>query len=135
MSVQSYSAVLAACVLAAAVVSIGPVQFEIGRSAVDGGGVMRSVGGDFELSGTIAQPDAGVMAGGDIEIYGGFWHAALPMDCNEDGWVGLPDHDDFTSCLGGPNAGVGAGCGCFDVDRNGNVDLFDFAVAQITFTG
>ncbi len=42
---------------------------------IDAGGGMRSTGGDFELSGTIGQPDAGTMSGGDFELTGGFWAA------------------------------------------------------------
>ncbi|UCC31662.1 MAG: hypothetical protein JSU86_05160, partial [Phycisphaerales bacterium] len=48
-------------------------DFEISRSTIDGGGTMRSTGGDFELSGTIGQPDAGTLSGGDFELSGGFW--------------------------------------------------------------
>ena len=40
--------------------------------SVDGGG-NTSTGGDFTLSGTIGQPDAGSMSGGDYAIGGGFW--------------------------------------------------------------
>ncbi len=39
---------------------------------IDGGG-SASAGGTFSLSGTIGQPDAGAMAGGNYSITGGFW--------------------------------------------------------------
>ena len=41
----------------------------------DGGGDMFSTGGDYELSGTVGQPDASpvMMTGGDFELSGGFW--------------------------------------------------------------
>lgn len=39
---------------------------------VDGGGGTSS-GGGYILSGTIGQPDAGVMTGGDYALTGGFW--------------------------------------------------------------
>jgi pectate lyase len=39
---------------------------------VDGGGG-RSAGGDFALSGTVGQPDAGVLGGGEFSLRGGFW--------------------------------------------------------------
>jgi len=48
-------------------------DYTIDWYTVDGGGEMASTGGDFELSGTIGQPDAGVMTGGDFELVGGFW--------------------------------------------------------------
>jgi hypothetical protein len=37
-----------------------------------GGGVSTSAGGEFTVSGTIGQPDAGVMSGGGFTIGGGF---------------------------------------------------------------
>ena len=113
----------------------GPPEYEISRSTVDGGGVMHSTGGDFQLSGSIGQPDAGVLTGGGFTLTGGFWFALMPTDCNEDGAVGLLDHATFESCLTGPGAGVSAGCECFDVNRSGTVDMADFAEAQIAFTG
>ena len=113
----------------------GPPEFEITRSTIDGGGVMRSTGGEFELSGTIGQPDAGALSGGEFELTGGFWLALSPGDCNEDGGVTLLDHAAFEPCLAGPEGAVAAGCECFDVNRSGTVDLLDFAVAQASFTG
>jgi hypothetical protein len=51
--------------------------FEIVRSTVDGGGG-RSSGGDFELVGTIAQPDAdpAIATGGTFTLRGGFHTAS-----------------------------------------------------------
>ena len=113
----------------------GEPAFEIDRSTIDGGGGMRSMGGPFELSGTIGQHDAGVMSGGDFELTGGFWFALSPTDCNEDGAVDLMDYFVFSACLDGPDGDVLAGCECYDVDHSGTVDLRDFAVAQENFTG
>jgi hypothetical protein len=39
---------------------------------VDGGGG-TSTGGVFTVSGTIGQPDAGTMSGGNYTLQGGFW--------------------------------------------------------------
>ena len=47
-------------------------DYEISWNTIDGGGG-RSTGGDFALVGTIGQPDAGEMEGGDYELSGGFW--------------------------------------------------------------
>ena len=112
-------------------------DFEITRSTIDGGGAMSSTGGEFELSGTISQPDAGQMTSGDgeFELTGGFWFEEPRGDCDSTGGVSLLDYDSLEPCLLGPNAGVAEGCACFDVDRSGSVDLFDFAVAQANFTG
>jgi hypothetical protein len=110
-------------------------EFEITRSTIDGGGVMNSPGGDFELSGTIGQADAGVLTGADFTLTGGFWFETPLGDCNDTGGVNLIDYGDFEACLTGPSSGVADGCECFDVNRSDTVDLFDFAVAQTTFTG
>lgn len=50
--------------------------FDLSWYTVDGGGG-RSKGGPFALDGTIGQPDAGVHAGGDFALIGGFWGLAL----------------------------------------------------------
>lgn len=39
---------------------------------IDGGGTTASSGGDFVLSGTVGQPDAGVLSGGIYIVRGGF---------------------------------------------------------------
>ena len=118
----------------------GEPGFEITRSTIDGGGVMRSTGDDFELSGTIGQFDAGSAApkstGGDFELTGGFWIQIPLGDCEEDGDVALSDHRGFTDCATGPAGGPpGSKCRCFDVNRDGRVDMADFAVIQTTHTG
>jgi hypothetical protein len=40
---------------------------------VDGGGANFSSGGDYQLAGTIGQPDAGALGGGPYTVAGGFW--------------------------------------------------------------
>ena len=73
--IQTIGAILV-CV---AVLSIRPAMaddYAIDWWTIDGGGEMFSTGDDFELSGTIGQPDAGVlMTGGDFELAGGCWAA------------------------------------------------------------
>ena len=128
----------AACV--AGVAWAGEPEFEITRSTIDGGGVMRSTGEDVELSGTIAQFDAGSagpkMTGGEFELTGGFWTQIPLGDCEDDGDVDLRDHDRFTGCATGPGSGPpNSECRCFDVNRDGHVDMADFAVIQTTHTG
>ncbi len=57
--------------------------FHITNSTVDGGGG-RSTGGQFIVTGTIGQPDAGVqsLSGGAFQLTGGFWANgnAVPPD-------------------------------------------------------
>jgi hypothetical protein len=114
--------------------SVVASDFELTRWTVDDGG-MFTAGGEFELSGTIGQPDAGTMTGGVFELNGGFWFPVADGDCNTDGGVNLFDYGDFESCLSGPDGGVTTSCRCEDVDRDGDVDLLDAALFQRSFTG
>ncbi len=63
--------------VAALVAGLALYAFASGGMAIDwftiDGGGGTSSGGSFELSGTVGQPDAGVMTGGDFELAGGFW--------------------------------------------------------------
>jgi hypothetical protein len=47
-------------------------NFSIDWFTIDGGGG-TSTGGVFSVSGTIGQPDAGVMSSGNYSLVGGFW--------------------------------------------------------------
>ena len=111
-------------------------DFEMVRSTIDSGGVIDSAGGAFELSGTIGQPDAGTMSGGNFELTGGMWFPLAEGDCNADGGVDLFDYDEFFECLTGPSMGPPVGdCRCYDANRSDTVDLADFALIQATFNG
>jgi hypothetical protein len=115
--------------------SQGPSGFDLTWNTVDGGGVMRSTGGGFELSGTIGQADSGRVGGGNIELTGGFWFEITPADCNDDGAVNLFDVADFSNCILGPviNNSPDPVCVCFDLDRNATIDLVDFSQIQVAF--
>jgi hypothetical protein len=66
---------LVLCVAFVAALSAPADDFDLDWWTFDGGGEMWTTGGDFELSGTIGQPDASTvpMTGGDFELTGGFW--------------------------------------------------------------
>lgn len=88
---------------------------------MDGGGG-TSTGGEFELSGTIGQPDAGVMTGGTFTLGGGFWGGGAitlpcPSDVNGDGDVAVNDLLDLLAAWGNP--------GPTDLDGNGTTDVVD----------
>jgi len=53
-------------------VSRGFCDYQIIWSTIDGGGG-TSDGGQYKLTGTIGQPDAGYSEGGYYEVLGGFW--------------------------------------------------------------
>jgi len=104
-------------------------DFAINWYTIDGGGGF-SAGGDFTLSGTIGQPDAGDLSGGDFTLRGGFWQTFgvdcgdCPTDVDGDGDVNAFD---LANLLGawGP---VTPGSACLDADDSGFIEAFDLAV-------
>jgi hypothetical protein len=50
--------------------------YELTWSTVDGGGATFSTSNGYSLGGTIGQPDAGTMTGGEYTLAGGFWSGA-----------------------------------------------------------
>jgi hypothetical protein len=142
MPAKRLSSWLAGLLIAIVTVSATADEFEIDWFTIDGGGGYSSDGGEFELEGTIGQPDASpALAGGEFELIGGFWVVAtgpcqsVPGDCDCDGDVDLDDYVAFESCLLGVGGGVAPECECFDLDDDGQVTVTDFAVFQVTFTG
>jgi hypothetical protein len=47
-------------------------QYSVDWFSINGGGGM-STGGPYVITGTIGQPDAGIMTGGAYSVVGGFW--------------------------------------------------------------
>jgi hypothetical protein len=68
---QLFVACLAIVMLGAA--QSACAQLDLSWHTIDGGGQTFSTGGGFSLGGTVGQPDAGVMTGGDYDLCGGFW--------------------------------------------------------------
>lgn len=122
----------------------GRAQFEIDWSTIDGGGG-TSTGGEFSLSGTVGQPDAGTMTGGIFELVGGFWAASTPAaggvpgDLNCDGSVTVTDIGAFVLALTNP-AGYAAqfpNCNIQNADTNndGAVTVSDIGPFVSLLTG
>jgi hypothetical protein len=113
-----------------ATASVSADDFSLDWWTIDGGGEMWTTGGDFELSGTIGQPDAGVlMTGGDFGLSGGFWAGAAEEpfcfgDLDGDGVIGLSDLAQLLSNYG-ETSGMAYEDG--DLDGDGDVDLADLA--------
>jgi len=111
-------------------------EFEVNWFTVDGGGGMESTGGAFRLSGTIGQPDAGVMSGGTFTLTGGFWAGASVVggpcigDANGDGAIDLADLATVLTFFGTQS---GATFSQGDFDGDGDVDLGDLANLLIVF--
>lgn len=100
--------------------------YDLTWNTVDGGGGMNSVGGTYTLSGTIGQPDAGVMTGGTYTLTGGFWAGASPSapcygDLNNDRIVDLADLVLLLSHYGDTGAPPEHG----DLNGDGIIDLSD----------
>jgi hypothetical protein len=100
--------------------------YDLTWHTVDGGGG-TSTGGGYELSGTIGQPDAGIMAGGEFTLTGGFWAGGdtgpvTPVCVGDLDTSGTVDVFDLLALLSawGPNPGNPA-----DLDSSGSVDVFD----------
>lgn len=110
-------------------------DFDLDWWTVDGGGDMWTVGGDYELSGTIGQPDAGVLTGGDYELTGGFWFSApagpaiCRGDTNCDGTISYGDINPFVLALNNLSAWQTQFPGCpwqnCDVNGDGIVSYGD----------
>jgi hypothetical protein len=70
---KNLSVPLTTVLVMTALLSVAFAQnYNIDWFTIDGGGG-ASTGGLFSVSGTIGQPDAGKMSGGDFTVTGGFW--------------------------------------------------------------
>ncbi len=113
-------------------------------STLDGGGA-TSGGGDYEVSGTVGQPDASAadaMSGGNYVLTGGFWGVTFPVcttfvmpDFDQDCDVDHGDFQLFSTCAYGPAVLVAPGCQNRDFDHDDDVDHDDFGVFQRCYSG
>ncbi len=120
-------------------------EFTLDWMTIDGGGG-TSVGGNFELSGTIGQPDAGgPMTGGNFTLVGGFWPGiqtagpGLLGDMNCDGNVSVGDINPFVLALTDPTgyAAMFPDCNILNGDctEDGNVSVGDINCFVALVTG
>jgi hypothetical protein len=61
-------------------------QYSIDWFTVDGGGG-TSTGGVYSVSGSIGQPDAGMMSGGSFTLQGGFWSILAAVQAPGAPWL------------------------------------------------
>ena len=66
------------CLLASAFCLSARGQYSIEWQTLDGGGG-TSTGGVYSVTGTIGQPDAGAMSGGNFTLQGGFWSVIVAV--------------------------------------------------------
>jgi hypothetical protein len=96
-------------------------DYKIDWYTINGGGGTMT-GGQYKLTGTIGQPDAGYSAQGDIEVLGGFWPGG-PI-CT----VTLEDFAKFAQYwLDSPCDAGNTWCGGADLNQTGSVGMDDFA--------
>ncbi|MBN2018928.1 MAG: hypothetical protein JW749_01745 [Sedimentisphaerales bacterium] len=91
-------------------------DYEIIWHTIDGGGG-RSVGGQYQLTGTAGQPDAAYSAGESYELLGGFWPGG-PV-C----MVDFPDFSIFADYWLESGSDLPA-----DLDGDNDVDLEDLGL-------
>jgi hypothetical protein len=132
--------IIAALLMAAGLAQTSPAQpaFAVNWFTIDGGGAMFSTARNFELGGTIGQPDAMQLAtGGGFELVGGFWAVALvgettpcTGDLNGDGII---DISDLATLLANFGTLAGATFEDGDSDGDGDVDIGDLAALLSNF--
>jgi len=100
-------------------VSIVNADYSIEWYTIDGGGGTSS-GGNYVLTGTIGQPDAGYHGGGQYELLGGFWVGG-PLCI-----VNLEDFATFAAFwLDGPCNEANDWCYGADLNHADDVDISD----------
>ncbi len=70
----------------AACLSLPAQSYSIDWFTIDGGGG-TSTGGVYSVSGTIGQPDAGAMSGGNFTLVGGFWGVVAAVQTEGAPWL------------------------------------------------
>jgi len=121
----------------------GALDFEVDWWTLDGGGIMWSTAGNFELSGTLGQADAGpAMTSPRFELVGGFWAGLRERargDLNCDGLVNTFDIDPFVLALTDNAAYAVAFPECdymlADCNGDGAVNAFDIDPFVLLLTG
>jgi len=99
--------------------SSGEAAYEVSWYTIDGGGGTSSRG-SYTIKGTIGQPDAGVMSGGDYELVGGFLPGGPVCIVDFYHFSLLAEHWLEEPCNAGNNW-----CGGADLDQLGDVDFND----------
>ena len=141
--IRGSTLIVASALLIAAAAS---AQFDLSWRTIDGGGA-ESTGGGFALAGTIGQPDAGAMSGGDFELSGGFWPGASGSgdecvrdpewlcdgDVDGDGVVNPVDHGLVQANFCTASSCTDAQLCQYDMDCDGQINPVDSGIVQGLF--
>src|SRR3954465_427980 len=90
-------------------------SYSIDWFTIDGGGG-SSTGGAYSLSGTIGQPDAGRMSGGNFSLDGGFWGLIAAVQTPGAPLLRIFLTATNTVIIAWPTAAAG-----FNLEQNGNL--------------
>jgi len=102
-------------------------QTEVTRSVISSCGA-TAISAHHSLRATVGQPSVEEATSFTHSIVPGFW-AGAPSGYRVD------DFSAFVACLAGPGTALPSACGGADLNRNGTVDLADFAKMQREFDG
>lgn len=94
--------------------------------SMDGGGG-TSTGGVYTVSGTVGQPDAGSMAGGQFAIQGGFWSVVTAVQTPGAPWLRVERSVTNTVLLAWPHPSTG-----FELQSAGDVSNPTWSHVSIT---
>jgi hypothetical protein len=100
--------------------SVGAQNYSIDWHTMDGGGG-TSTGGLFSVSGTIGQPDTGVMSGGDYTVTGGYWSLFAVVQIPGAPWLSIELTDANTLMISWPAPSTG-----FELEHNGSVNTISW---------
>ncbi|MBD3160539.1 MAG: T9SS type A sorting domain-containing protein [Candidatus Eisenbacteria bacterium] len=125
-----------AAAMALAVVSLASgagdsrAELDLDWHTMDGGGWTFSIGGRYGLGGTVGQTDAGVVAGGSLQLLGGFWMGGGIPTAVEDFPIDETEGDEeiaFGVLAGVPNPFTDATCIMLSLPeaRSVEVTVFD----------
>ena len=102
------------CLLPIAFCICAEAQYSLDWSTVDGGGG-ASTGGVYAVSGTIGQPDAGAMSGGNFTLQGGFWGIIAAVQTEGAPWLTIFRTTTNTVAVSWPSPSTG-----FTLQQNTN---------------
>ena len=91
------------------------ISYSIDWFTSDGGGGI-STGGIYSVSGTIGQPDAGIMSGGNFTLEGGFWSIIAAIQEAGAPWLTVTRTVTNTVIVSWPSPAIG-----FSLFQNSNL--------------
>ncbi len=83
--------------------TVARAQYAIDWFTVDGGGG-TSTNSQYSVSGTIGQPDAGSMSGGNYTLAGGFWGVVAAVQTPGAPWLTVTPTSTNTVAVSWPNS-------------------------------